>query len=117
MSARLEFRGVSPQEAAAVRADARLVAALASLDHGARRARVVLSDDNGPKGGPAIRCRVTVSLPRRGEVHVETCGLSARGALAGALRRLRRRLRRTVAAAYAARRRPKKYYVARTLTG
>ncbi|HTO11505.1 MAG TPA: hypothetical protein VMQ51_08025 [Candidatus Binatia bacterium] len=117
MSTRLEIRGVSRREAAALRADARIARALAALAPGAGRALVVLSDDNGPKGGPAVRCAVTVSVPRRGGVHVETRALSARLALAGALDRLRRRLVRTASTARAARRRPKKYYVARTLTG
>lgn len=28
-------------------------------------------DDNGPKGGPAMRCALTVSLPRRPAIRVE----------------------------------------------
>ena len=114
MSARLEIRGLPPREAAALRTDARVAGAVAAL---APDARVVVSDDNGPKGGPTVRCAVTVNVPRSGRVHVETRATSGRAALVGALSRLDRRLARAASAARAARRRPKKYYAARTLTG
>jgi hypothetical protein len=110
MSARLEIRGLPEREAAALRADARL----AALEPDAR---IVVSDDNGPKGGPAVRCAVTVGVPRRGRVHVESRAASGRAALEIALARLDRRLARAASTARAARRRPKKYYAARTLTG
>ena len=110
----LAIRGLPAHEAAALRADARVAEAVAAL---APDARVVVSDDNGSKGGPAIRCAVTVRLPHRGRVHVEARSVTGQAALDGALTRLRRRLARTVTAARAARRRPKKYYAARAITG
>jgi hypothetical protein len=117
MTPRLDTPGVSPREAAALRADERALRALAAVAPGAGNARLVFRDDNGPKGGPAIRCTVTVTLPRRGQLHVAATGVSARLALDRALARLRRRLGRTAAAARDARRRPKKYYAARAVGG
>ena len=110
----LAIRGLPAREAAALRADARVADAMAAL---APDALIVVSDDNGPKGGPAVRCAVTVRLPRRGRVHVEARGVSGRAALDTALTRLRRRLVRAETAARAARRRPKKYYAARSVSG
>ena len=75
-------------------------------------ARVGFTDENGPKGGPGIRCALTVELPRRPIAHANGLGASARLAFDAALAALEhelsreRRRRRDVA------RRPKKYYVA-----
>jgi hypothetical protein len=112
----LEIQGLPPQVAAALRADARLAAVLAPA-RGTTSARVAFTDENGPRGGPAIRCALTVSVPPRRLVHVETQAVSARLALDGVLGKLERRLARRAAAGGDARRRPKKYYVARALTG
>jgi hypothetical protein len=108
MTPRLEVHGVPAREAAGLRA-----AALDALDRvrpPVSSARVALSDDNGPKGGPAMRCTLTVSVPHRGPIHVEARATSARLALAAALGKLDRRLGRTAALARASRRRPKKYF-------
>jgi ribosome-associated translation inhibitor RaiA len=112
----LEIRGLPLQAASALRAEARLAAALAPAQ-GTTGARVAFTDENGPKGGPAIRCALTVSVPPRQRVHVETQAISARLALDGVITKLERRLARTAAARRDARRRPKKYYATRALTG
>jgi len=114
MIRRLDMPGVSPREAAALRDDGRALRALAAAPD-AGNARLVFRDDNGPKNGPAIGCTVTLTVPRRGQVHVAATAVSARLALDGALTRLRRRLSRRAAATRDARRRPKKYYAARAL--
>ena len=75
-------------------------------------ARVAFSDENGPKGGIAIRCALTVDLPRRPATHAGGLGTTPRLALDAACAALEhelsreRRRRRDVA------RRPKKYFVA-----
>jgi hypothetical protein len=117
MSPQLEIHGLPPRTTAGLRADPRLAGALAALGRRAARARVAFTDENGPKGGPAIRCAVTVNVPPRGYVHVEAQAMSARLALGGALTKLERGLARATAIERAARRRPKKYYAARALTG
>lgn len=117
MSAQLEVRGLPPQAEAGLRADARLACVLAALARRPAHARVAITDENGAKGGPAMRCAVTVNVPSRGRVHVEAKAITARLALDIALRKLERRLAREAAIARDARRRPKKYYAARALTG
>ena len=117
MTAQLEVRGLPPQAAAGLRADPHVAGALTELARRPARARVAFTDENGLKGGPAMRCAVTVNVPSRGRVHVEAKAISARLALDIALRKLERRLAREAAIARDARRRPKKYYAARALTG
>ena len=75
-------------------------------------ARLSLTDDNGPKGGCAYRCAVTLAVTKRRPIHVEHTAPSSRLAFDGALVRLEHRLARVRGAARDSRRRPKKYYVA-----
>ncbi len=76
---------------------------------------VNFADVNGPKGGVDTRCGITVWLPGRKTVHVEELARSESLAFAGAVDALETRLRRDAERALDARRRPKKYYVARRL--
>jgi ribosome-associated translation inhibitor RaiA len=110
MSPRIDVRGIPARQAASVRAAAR-VAALEVLPP-ASRAHVTFSDDNGPKGGPAIRCAVTLTVPRRRLVHIEAAATTPRLALDAALAKVERRLIRTRSLARDSRRHPKKYYAA-----
>ena len=74
-------------------------------------------DVNGPKGGVDIRCAVTLRLPPRKEVHVEAMGSTPVLAFNAAADVLDRRLQRQVGREVAARRRPKKYFVAKQING
>ena len=78
-------------------------------------ARVGFVDENGPKGGAAIRCGINIELPRRPSVHVEHRAASERLAFDGALEALERRIARERGRMMAERRRPKKYYLAKRL--
>ena len=111
-AARVEVLGLPRVEAARVRTATRLTAALAALPARASSARVSFSDDNGPKGGVAIRCALTVTLAGWGRVHVEDRATTPRLALAGALAKLDRKLGRRRAIDRDKSRRPKKYYAA-----
>lgn len=110
MTARVQVKGLPDAAAAGRRATARLTAMLAP--HRASSARVIFSDENGPKGGAAVRCAITVSLAGRGREHVEEQATTPRLALDGALARLWRRLERRRGSDRDSRRRPKKYYAA-----
>jgi ribosome-associated translation inhibitor RaiA len=79
-------------------------------------AEVRFFDDNGPKGGRAIRCAVTVRLPYRPAVRVEEMAETARLAFDGAFATLERQLERYRERNRDSRRRPKKYYAARRLS-
>ena len=112
MTPRVEILGLGAREAARLRSNRRLASALAALPPRASSARVAFADDNGPKGGPAMRCALTVRMPPRRQIRVEARGVSARLALDSALGRLERRLARSEAIIRDSRRRPKKYYAA-----
>ena len=78
-------------------------------------AQVVFFDENGPKGGVAIRCALTVRLPRWPTLRVEQMGETARLAFDGGLAMLKRQIERHRERARDQRRRPKKYYAAKRL--
>lgn len=78
-------------------------------------AEVAFFDDNGPKSGVAIRCALTVRLPRRSLIRVERMGETARSAFDHGLALLKRQIERHGERAREQRRRPKKYYAARRL--
>jgi ribosome-associated translation inhibitor RaiA len=81
------------------------------------RATVAFTDDNGPKGGRAMRCALGVTLPRRTRVRVEHTATTPRLALDGALDTLERELARFIERRRNAARHPKKYYAAQRLLG
>jgi ribosome-associated translation inhibitor RaiA len=76
-------------------------------------AQVTFVDDNGPRGGPALRCALTVRVPYRAAVRVEHVGANRRLAFDAAFDALGRRLERYRERDRDARRHPKKYYAAR----
>ena len=118
MTARVEVVGLPRPVAGRLRAAAQVAAALAAMQERVSSARLVFSDENGPKGGVAVRCAVTVALAGWGRVHVEDRATTPRLALNGALVRLERSLRRHREIDRVRSRRPKKYYAAtRALEG
>jgi ribosome-associated translation inhibitor RaiA len=75
-------------------------------------AQVSFTDENGPKGGVAIRCLVEVRLPRRPPIDARHVAESPPLALEGALAKLERQLVEDRDRLRDRRRRPKKYYAA-----
>jgi ribosome-associated translation inhibitor RaiA len=109
--------GLTEREAEQLRVVARLGAILAPLGTAALSARLGLSDQNGPKGGVAIRCAIEASVARRAPIHVDARARSVRAAVTGAVNRLERRVRHEVQRVRDGRRRPKKYFVAAVANG
>lgn len=91
--------------------------ALARLPVGPIRGEAAFFDDNGPKGGPAVRCTLTVSLPFRPSLRVERSAATPRVALDAAFPVLERRLAQYRERARDSKRRPKKYFAARRAVG
>jgi ribosome-associated translation inhibitor RaiA len=112
MTARVEVIGLAPARAARLRADVRVAAALAALPPRVTSARVTFTDVNAAKGGPDLRCAISVNLRGRRRLHVSDVATTPRQALDGAVARLERRLARTEKTERDLRRRPKKYYAA-----
>jgi hypothetical protein len=94
----------------------RMTAALAPMKLAPLSAQVAFFDDNGPKGGRAIRCAFTVRLPYRPALRVEHTAVTARLAFDGGFGALERLLERYRERARDSYRHPKKYFVARRLT-
>ena len=79
------------------------------------RVTVEFVDQNGPKGGPAVRCAANVTLARHPALHVEAIDTTSRRAFDAVLESLDRRLSRFVGRLRDRARRPKKYFAAKRL--
>ena len=110
---KIEFLGGARSPAARARVAARLRAVVEALPVTPTSAYATFTDENGPKGGNAMRCALEVRLPRRPALHVEDVGPAPRHAFDGALAKLERQLDRLRDTTRDMRRRPKKYYAAR----
>ena len=74
-------------------------------------------DDNGPKGGRAMRCALTVRVPFRPSIRVERSDVTPRLAFDAAFAVLERQLERYREKDRDSKRHPKKYFAARALAG
>jgi ribosome-associated translation inhibitor RaiA len=76
------------------------------------RTQAVFFDDNGPKGGRAMRCALTVRLPYRPSIRVERSAVTPRLAFDAAFGVLERQLERYYERERENKRHPKKYFAA-----
>ncbi|HWN53900.1 MAG TPA: HPF/RaiA family ribosome-associated protein [Verrucomicrobiae bacterium] len=90
-------------------------AALETIKAAPVRARVTFFDDDGPKGGLALRCAVDLRVPYRPPIHIEHVAATPRLAFDGVMAALERQLERYRERARENRRHPKKYFVAKRL--
>jgi ribosome-associated translation inhibitor RaiA len=109
------IRGVKGDRALRTKIRTRLEKALERLGVAPINALVTFVDDNGPKGGPAQRCALTVRLPYRPAIRVEQSATTSRLAFDAAFAALTPRLERYRERQREARRYPKKYYAAKRL--
>lgn len=109
----IEIRGIATDTALRARVERQLTALLQRLAVQAVAAQVTFFDENGPKGGLAIRCALTVRVPYRAPVRVERVAETPRLAFDGGFPTLERRLAESVEQARDERRHPKKYYAAK----
>ena len=68
-------------------------------------ARVTFSDEDGPRGGIAIRCALTPRVPGRPTIRVEHQARTYRQAVEGAFETLERQVKRTTRRRWQSRRR------------
>lgn len=111
----IEIRGVPTDSALRAHVTARLTPSLAHLATKPITAQVTFFDDNGPKGGLAMRSTITVRLPYRPHVHAEDTATTLRAAFDGAFAKLERELERYRDRDRESKRHPKKYYTASRL--
>jgi ribosome-associated translation inhibitor RaiA len=95
-----------------------MAGALAKLVVAPVEGQAAFFDDNGPKGGRAMRCALTVRLPFRPSVRVERTAETPRLAFDAAFAVLERQLERYRERDRDNKRHPKKYFAAgRALAG
>jgi ribosome-associated translation inhibitor RaiA len=111
----LEIRGIPGDEALRTHVATQLGAATEPPRPKPVAIEVGFVDENGPKGGVACRCSLTVRLPRRPPLHVEQLAETPRLAFDQAVTRLERRLLEDRGRERDRRRRPKKYHTAKRL--
>lgn len=111
----IDIHGIPSDRMLRARVAKRMAAALAPLRVRPVAARVAFVDENGPKGGVAIRCALTVQLPYRPTVRVEHVGETPRVAFDQSFAALERQLARHRERQRERSRRPKKYFVAKSL--
>jgi ribosome-associated translation inhibitor RaiA len=109
----IEIQGIARNRALRARVMDQMEEALGRLGVAPVTAHVTFTDDNGPKGGPDIRCGMTVKLPYKPAIRVEQVAETARLAFDGGFEALLRRLERYRERARDNRRHPKKYYAAK----
>src|SRR5215470_6520747 len=74
----IQIQGVGRDKLLRTRAARLVEKALAHLRVGPVSASVRFSDENGPKGGPAMRCAINVRAPYEPELRVERSANKAR---------------------------------------
>ena len=77
-------------------AERRIQSSLERFSRRIRRVSIRLWDENGPKGGRDMRCRVHVSLGPYGEVFIEQHDADMYAAIDRAADRVKRTVRRTL---------------------
>src|SRR5262245_37188137 len=107
----IEIRGIPGDAPLQAHVTRQLAATVENLRPRPMAAEVGFGDENGPKGGIAIRCALTLRLPRRPALHVDHLAETSRLAFDGGLDRLSRQLGRDRGRERERRRRPKKYYL------
>ncbi len=111
----IEVDGLVGDPALAARVRTRLARELRRLTVKPVSAAATFVDDDGPKGGPARRCALTVRLPYRPALRAEDSAANPRLAFDGAMASLGRQLERYRERQRERGRRPKKYYAAKRL--
>jgi ribosome-associated translation inhibitor RaiA len=76
---------------------------------------VTFADVNGPKGGPDIRCRIDVRIPRTAPVHAEALAERDITAFDRSAAVITRQIAQRLLRRQESGRRPKKYYAAKRL--
>jgi ribosome-associated translation inhibitor RaiA len=108
----IDFFSPKGYVAATDRARTRLSRMLEAHGISAGRVSVAFTDENGPKGGVAMRCAIAVVLPRRPPIRAARSAATVGQALERTLDTLERAITQLRERGRDATRRPKKYYAA-----
>lgn len=108
---RVEMTGI-PKSEASPQLKTQVAARLGRLSLRVPTATLRFVDDNGPKGGRAMRCSLTLKMPGRPPMHVGAVATTRRLAVDAMLDKLERRLARVWEADRDNRQHPLKYFTA-----
>jgi len=108
----VRISGIERDAALRARVDKLMTGAVERITVRPVRSQAVLFDDNGPKGGRAMRCALTVRLPYRPSIRVERSAVTPRLAFDAAIAVLERQLERYYERERENKRHPKKYFAA-----
>jgi len=112
---KIGIRGAAGQPALQAMVHRRLGTVLRRVPARPYSAHVAFFDDDGPKGGLACRCAITVQVPDHPVLRAERTAATRRQAFDAAVERVDRQLQRSRERARANRRHPKKYFAAAQL--
>lgn len=96
MQIQLRTHGLTPTQELLVHVHRRLAFALARFHPRVRTVRVLLADENGPRGGTDKRCRIDIVLAHRGRILVEHISSDVLAAVDSAAQRSARAVDRIV---------------------
>jgi len=108
----VRISGIERDAALRARVDKLMTGAVERITVRPVRSQAVFFDDNGPKGGRAMRCALTVRLPYRPSIRVERSAVTPRLAFDAAIAVLERQLERYYERERENKRHPKKYFAA-----
>ena len=108
---RVEMTGI-PKSQRSTQLKTQVAARLGMLPLRATTATLRFIDENGPKGGRAMRCSLTLKTPGRPPMHVGAVATTRRLAADAVLEKFERRLAREWEADRDNRRHPRKYFTA-----
>lgn len=109
----VRITGIDPDATLRARIERLLTMTIERVTSRPVRGVVSFFDDNGPKGGPAMRCALTVSIPHQSSIRVEHRAESFDLAFKAAFTALERRIEQDSDRNHQDRRHPKKYYATR----
>jgi ribosome-associated translation inhibitor RaiA len=109
----IDVQGLSPRDPLHAHITGELGDLLSVVRTGKVPAKVTFGDEDGPRRGPAIRCTITLRIPRQAEVAVHEMAKTPRAAFDAALDLARRQVTQRKEARRDRARRPKKQYAAK----
>ncbi len=108
----VRISGIAREAALRARVAKLMTAAVERIAVRPVRSEAVFFDDNGPKGGRAMRCALTVRLPYRPSIRVERSAVTPRLAFDAAIAVLERQTRAVLRAGTGRQEAPSKKYFA-----
>jgi ribosome-associated translation inhibitor RaiA len=112
---KIDIEGLHGDSTLQDRIASRIIKACSRLPSEPTSVLVGFTDENGHKGGPGMRCAITASVPSKKTAHVEARATTPATAFDAVIDSFERWVKEHTDRLMDARRRPKKYYLAKRL--